>query len=166
MKVTLYTGPSIKYVTLFLANFYPLPLSHFVTHPGTPSKVCHTSQTPPPILEGLLQKTRQKPPCTNSVSIVHWGFCPGVCQGSFVWKVLSGWFLSVPVLSEYICYNKKFNITLNFMCPMYDNKIYKCDITCSLPPSSLSQTVTPSRTPFPLEHDILTRPNWTISYIK
>src|SRR6218665_1350572 len=32
-------GPSIKYVTLFLANFNPLPLSHFVTHPRTP-KVC------------------------------------------------------------------------------------------------------------------------------
>ena len=34
------SGPSIKYVTLFLANFDPrLPLSHVVTltHPGTPS---------------------------------------------------------------------------------------------------------------------------------
>ena len=31
-------GLSIKYVTLFLANFDPLPLSHFVTHPGTPQK--------------------------------------------------------------------------------------------------------------------------------
>src|SRR6218665_2535413 len=26
-------GPSIKYVTQFLANFNPLPLSYFVTHP-------------------------------------------------------------------------------------------------------------------------------------
>src|SRR6218665_1482313 len=31
--------PSIKYVTLFLANFNPLPLSHFVTHPGTPKSM-------------------------------------------------------------------------------------------------------------------------------
>src|SRR6218665_450605 len=31
-------GPSIKYVTLFLANFDPILLSHFVTHPGTPQK--------------------------------------------------------------------------------------------------------------------------------
>src|SRR6218665_944903 len=32
-------GPSIKYVTQFLANFDPLPLSHSVTHPETPKKV-------------------------------------------------------------------------------------------------------------------------------
>ena len=34
-------------------------------------------------------------------------------------------------------------------------KMYKCDVTCSLPPSPLSQTVTPSRTPSPLERDVL-----------
>jgi len=31
-------GASIKYVTLFLANFDHHPLSHFVTQPGTPQK--------------------------------------------------------------------------------------------------------------------------------
>ena len=40
-------GPSIKYVTLFYDNFYPPPLSHFVTHPRPP-KVRHTFQDPPP----------------------------------------------------------------------------------------------------------------------
>src|SRR6218665_3017028 len=53
-------GPSIKYVTLFLANFDPLPLSHFVTHPGPP-KVRHTSRTPL-FLGGLVQNPGQKPP--------------------------------------------------------------------------------------------------------
>src|SRR6218665_2958717 len=42
-----YMGPSIKYVTLFLANFYPLPLSHFVTHSGTPKSTSHISNPPP-----------------------------------------------------------------------------------------------------------------------
>jgi len=37
---------------------------------------------------------------------------------------------------------------------MYDKKIDKCDVTCSLPPP-LSQTVTPSRTPSPHERDVL-----------
>src|SRR6218665_3011927 len=69
-------GPSIKYVTLFLANFYPLPLSHFVTHPGTPPKVRNTSRTPR-FFVGLVQKSRTKVPCTNSISIVREGFCPG-----------------------------------------------------------------------------------------
>src|SRR6218665_3516973 len=39
-------GPSIKYVTRFLANFYPLPLSHFVTHPGTPHKALMLQSNP------------------------------------------------------------------------------------------------------------------------
>src|SRR6218665_1603051 len=44
-------GPSIKYVTLLLTNFDPLPpLSHFGTHLGTPHKVHHTSRNPRKIL--------------------------------------------------------------------------------------------------------------------
>src|SRR6218665_2379059 len=73
----LYRGPSIKYVTLFLANFDPLlPLSHFVIHPWTPRKyVIHLGT--PPFLVGLVQKSRTKVPCTNSISMVRGGFCPG-----------------------------------------------------------------------------------------
>src|SRR6218665_2049663 len=56
------------------------------------------------------------------------GFC--LLSGRFC----PGWFLPVPVLSEYICYVRKLNITLNFMFRMYDKKMYKCDVTCSLPP--------------------------------
>src|SRR6218665_3947167 len=77
-------GPSIKYVTLFLVNFY-LPLSHFVTHPWTPPRkyVTHLGLLPR-FLVGLVQKTRTKAPCTNSLSIVHGGFCPAIfCQGVF-----------------------------------------------------------------------------------
>jgi len=84
-------GPSIKYVTLFLANFCynfwpPSSCQNFVTHPGTPPKVRHISRNPP-----IVQKTRTKAPCTNSLSIVRGGFYPGaVVRGSFVWKDLSG----------------------------------------------------------------------------
>ena len=38
LDTLIHMGPSIKYVTLFLANFTPLPLSHFVTYPWTPRK--------------------------------------------------------------------------------------------------------------------------------
>src|SRR6218665_1245132 len=41
-----FKGPSIKYGALFWPILSPLPLSHFVTHPGTPPKVRHTSRTP------------------------------------------------------------------------------------------------------------------------
>src|SRR6218665_2977462 len=88
-KMREHMGPSIKYVTLFLANFYPLPLSHFVTHPGTPESTSHISD--PPIFSRPSTKTRTKAHCSNSLSIVRGSFCPGVfVRGSFVWKVLSG----------------------------------------------------------------------------
>ena len=84
-------GPSVKYVTLFLANFDPPPLSHFVTHPGTPPKVRHTSWTLR-FLEGLVQQTRTKAPlqlhkfCLNcSRGFLSGGFCQGVfCLEGFV----------------------------------------------------------------------------------
>src|SRR6218665_3914247 len=45
----------------------------------------------PPFLLGLVHKTWTKALCTNSLSIVRGGFCPGAfVRGSFVWKVLSG----------------------------------------------------------------------------
>ena len=81
-------GPSIKYVTLFLANFYPPPPCHTLSHiPGPPQKKYVTHLGPPPqFLVGLVQKIRTKAHCTNSLSIVREGFCPGAS----VWKVLSG----------------------------------------------------------------------------
>src|SRR6218665_3841106 len=79
-------GPSIKYVTLFLANFDPPPPAPLCHTSRDPPKVRHTSRTPP-FLVGLVQKSRTKVPCTNSISIVCGGFCPGFCPG---------WFLSVP----------------------------------------------------------------------
>src|SRR6218665_3173174 len=79
---------SIKYVTLFVTNFDPLPLSHLVTHPGTPKKVRQTSRNPR-FLVGLVQETWTKAPCTNTLSIVRGASCPGAfVTGSFVWKVL------------------------------------------------------------------------------
>src|SRR6218665_731414 len=68
-------GPSIKYVTLFLANFYPPPSCHTLSH----------ISDPPPIFRRLSTNPRTKAPCTNSVSIVRGGFCPGVLsEGLFM----------------------------------------------------------------------------------
>src|SRR6218665_154801 len=68
-------------------QFYPLPLSHI----RGPPKVRHTSRTPR-FLVGLVQNTRTKAPCTNSLLFVR---ARGILSGgfvrrSFVWKVLSG----------------------------------------------------------------------------
>src|SRR6218665_2541843 len=96
----------------------PLPLSHFVTHPGTPESTSHISDPLSRVLVGLVQKSRTKIPCTNSISTVCGGFCPlGFCP--------------FPLLSQYICYNRKLNITLNFMFHMYAKNLYKRDVTCS-----------------------------------
>src|SRR6218665_3877823 len=136
-------GPSIKYVTLFLANFDP---------PLPPVTLCHAPRAPPestshisdpPIFSRPSTKILDKSPLYKfylncSRRFFSGGFCPG-------------WFLFCPfhLLSQYICYNRKLDITLNFMFRIYDKNLYKRDITCSLHPLPLSQTVTPSRTPSP-----------------
>src|SRR6218665_1199217 len=99
------SGPSIKYVMLSLANFDPPP----------PVTLCHTSRDPqkyvthlgPPIFSRPSTKNPDKSPMYNSLLFV---------RGVFVQGALSG---VVFVLSEYICYNRKVNITLNFMFHMY-----------------------------------------------
>jgi len=57
-------GSSIKYVTLFLIIFYPLPLSHFVTHLGIPSTVRH-------ILELTNPKDFSDSLCASELCKVH-----------------------------------------------------------------------------------------------
>src|SRR6218665_2548828 len=109
--------------------FWPIltPLSHFVTHPGTPKKVRHTSRTPR-FLVGLVQKTRTKPPVQILSQLFAGVFMRGVCQGVFCLEgFVRGGFCPFPLLSEYICYNRKLNITLNVMFHMYDKKNYKHD---------------------------------------
>src|SRR6218665_2111145 len=135
------------YVTLFLANFYPpFPLSHFVKHPGTPRKVRHTSQTP--VFEGLVQETRRKATLYKFCRNCSGGFLSrGVLSEGFLSGRFCPWrFLSVSVLSGYICYIRKLNITLNLMFRMYDKKFISVTSHALYPPS---QTVTPSRTPPP-----------------
>src|SRR6218665_2931715 len=53
-------GPSIKYVTLFWPILTPAPPVTLCHIPG-PTKVRHTSRTPP-ILKGLVQKKPEKIP--------------------------------------------------------------------------------------------------------
>ena len=53
----------------------------------------------------------------NFIFIFNWCFCQGVfCLEGFV----PGGFCPFPLLSEYICYSRELNITLNFMFHMYD----------------------------------------------
>src|SRR6218665_3745965 len=80
------SGPSIKYFMLFLANCDPPPPVTLWHTSRDPPKVRHTSRTPR-FLVGLVQKTRRKAPCTNSLLIVHGVFVQGLCPG---------WFLSIP----------------------------------------------------------------------
>src|SRR6218665_2303735 len=85
-------------------------LLKYVTHLGTPtfSSTCiHTC-----LYRGFV--------------LVRGGFCSGVGLGvfclegaSYVNRFRPGWFLSVPLLSEYIHYNRKLDITFNFRFHMY-----------------------------------------------
>src|SRR6218665_1140602 len=91
---------------------------------------------------------------TEGFVSVRRGLCMGVCLGIFVWKVLSGVVLSVPLLLEYIRYNRKLNIIFNFRFHMYE-KNFKSVTSHALGPLPLSQTVTPSRTPPPRAYGLM-----------
>src|SRR6218665_3532625 len=140
----------MKHVTLFLANFDPL--SHFVTHPGTPKSTSHILD-PPPIFSRPSKNPDNSPMYKFSLNC-SWGFCQGVfCLEGFV----RGGFCSFPLLPEYICYNRKLNISLNFMFHMYDKEFvsvtsHALDPSPGPPPY---HKLSPSQTLSPLERDVL-----------
>src|SRR6218665_1796164 len=129
MCVCAYVCMSIKYVTLFLANFNPPPPVTLCHTSRDPPKVRHTSRTPP-----------NKSPLVQILSKLFVGvfvrevLSEGLLSGSFCPR----WFLSVPVLSEHICYIRKLNITLNFMFRMYDKKIISVTSHALYPPSPVT----------------------------
>ena len=86
----------------------------------SPATLCHTSRTLR--IFGSTKNWTQSH-CTKSLSMVRGVSVGGFCLGFFVWKVWSGvGFCPFPLLSEYVCYYGKLNITLNFRFHMYDNK--------------------------------------------
>src|SRR6218665_3501860 len=101
----------------------PSPLSHFLTHPGTPKSTSHISD--PPIFSWPSTKNPYKSPLYKFSLICSRGFLSGFFfRGVFCLEgfVQSG-FCPFSLLSEYICYNRKVNITLNFMFHMYDKNV-------------------------------------------
>src|SRR6218665_2579699 len=73
-------------------QFLPPYPCHTLSHiPGPTPRKYVTHLGPPPIFSRPSTNNPDKTPCTNSLSIVREGFCPGVfVRGSFVYKVLSG----------------------------------------------------------------------------
>jgi len=119
----LYAGADMLTCSPCSLNFPNLcdKLSHFVTHPGIPPEsTSHISD--PPIFRRPSIKNLDKSPL---VQILFQLFAGVLSGGLLSGRFCPGWFLSIPVLSEYICYIRKLNITLNFMFRMYDKKNYK-----------------------------------------
>src|SRR6218665_3880584 len=122
--------PSIKMSRYFGTIFIPFP-SHTLSHILGPPKKRHTSRNPQYFssmmsLQGVCLSSRRFCP-----GVLSGGFCPGfVCLEGFVRYR----FCPSPILSEYICYNRKLNIIFNSRFHMYE-KSEKCDVTCSWTPS-------------------------------
>src|SRR6218665_1200653 len=83
--------------------------------PGPP-KVLHTSRSPQ--FSRPSTKTQTKGLCTNSLSIVHKGFCPGVMsEGLLSGRLCPVWFLSIPrsvrihLLRQKIKHHFKFQVS-------------------------------------------------------
>src|SRR6218665_2557461 len=101
-----YQEPSIKYATLFKANFNPL-LCHTLSHiPGSPKSTSHISD--PSIFSRPSIKTQTKPP----VQILSQLYA-GVWSGRFC----PGWLLSVPpsvrihLLQQKVKHHFKFHVS-------------------------------------------------------
>src|SRR6218665_1662313 len=94
--------------------FWPiLTPCHTLSHiPGPPKSTSHLG--PPRILIGLVQKAWTKASCTNSLSIVRGGFCPGVFLSG---RFCPGWFLSVSssvrihLLQQNVKHHFKFHVS-------------------------------------------------------
>jgi len=82
-------------------------------------------------------------------------FVRGLCPGVFGLEgFVRGSFCPFPLLSEYICYNRKLNFTFNLRFHMYDKKINSATshaLDPLLPVTNCHTFMDPS----PLEHDIL-----------
>src|SRR6218665_1378316 len=100
--------------------FWPIftPLSHFVTHPRTPSKVRHTSLTPR-FFSRPSRKNPDKRPLYKFSLNCSWDFCPGGCVrggGLLAGRFCAGWFLSIPpsvtihLLQEKVKHHFKFHV--------------------------------------------------------
>src|SRR6218665_1321900 len=110
--------------------------------PLPPVTLRHTSRDPPESTSHISDPPNFRRPSTKNPDkspLKAYKFCLKCSRGVSSEGLLSGrfcpgWFLSVPVPSKYICYIRRLNITLNFMFRMYDKKIYKYDVPCSLLP--------------------------------
>src|SRR6218665_1948554 len=111
----------------FWSNLTPPPPCHTLLHiPGPPKSTSHIMD--PPISSS---KNQDKSPCTNSLSIIRGGLCPGLLsRGLLSGRFCPGWFLSIPssvrihLLQQKVKNHFKFHVS-------YDKKIYKRDVTCS-----------------------------------
>src|SRR6218665_2957429 len=111
-------GASIKYVRLFLANFYPLPCHTWSHIPGPPKSTSHISE-PPQFLVSLVQKTPNKSPLYKfSLNCSQWFLFGGVLSGGLLsGRFCPGWFLSVPqsvrihLLRQKVRHHFKFHVS-------------------------------------------------------
>src|SRR6218665_991862 len=88
-------GPSIKYIMIFLANFYPP--CHTSSHiPGPPPKYV-THLGPPRFFSRPSTKSPDKSPLYKFSSIVFGVFVrEGLSEGIWFGRFCQGWFLSIP----------------------------------------------------------------------
>src|SRR6218665_2712367 len=107
-----YMGLSIKYVTLFLANFDPPSPCHTLSNiPGPPKNTSHISD--PPIFSRPSTKIRTKAPVQILSQLFAGFFVRGVLsEGLLSERFCPGWFLSVPhLLQQKVKHHFKFHVS-------------------------------------------------------
>src|SRR6218665_3983015 len=115
---TIKLGAVHKVRHAIFGQFLPLPPVTLRHTSRDPPKVRHTSRTPPIFRRPIRKHPDKSPLCKFCLNCSRGVFVRGVLSGGLLSeRFCLGWFLSVPVLSEYmcICHIRKLNITLNFM---------------------------------------------------
>src|SRR6218665_2399621 len=140
---------------LFLANVDPPPAVTLCHTSRDPQKYVTHLGPPPPIFSRPNTKNPDKSPLYK----LSLNCSRGLLSGAFVRGLPSrrfcpGWFCPFLLLSEYIYYNRKLKITLDFMFHIYDKKIISVT-SHALDPSPVTNCHTFSDPSHPLERDVL-----------
>src|SRR6218665_605864 len=118
---------SIKYVTLFLANFDPPPSVTLCHTSRDPPKVCHTSRTLYTCTKIRNKSHLYKFYLNYSLRVFVRGFCQG---GLLSGRFCPGWFCPFPLNSvaiHLLQQKVKHHFKFHFSYVAYDKNVYKRD---------------------------------------
>jgi len=126
------------------------PVTHSHHTSRDPPKVRHASRNSPIFSSICIHTCLYREVCLSSRGFLSEWFCPRVFS---LEGLVRGGFCPSPLLSEYIRYNRKLNITFNSRFHMYETNLKSMTSHYLGPPPSVTNCHTSD--PLPFERDVL-----------